>query len=156
EVPCPLSAGSSRISAVTTQRTYASCLVSFAWGVLALVSANACAPIWLSWSCDTAPTYCVRPVGDVVVAQPATTAATMRPSRSFFMAPFPWIRSFGCTAASINDLSMQARQQQRAGDQVIDRVRADRRPQRPGPAIDPCEQRAHDRVARPQQHAGQR
>src|SRR3546814_16956568 len=41
--------------------------------------------------------------------------------------------------------SMQARRQQHAGDQVVDRVRADRRPQRPGAAIDPCEQRPHHR-----------
>src|SRR3546814_7904850 len=85
-VPCPLSAGSSRTSAVTTQRTYASCLVSLVWGVPDFVSAKACAPIWSSCAWETAPTYWVRPVGEVVVAQPATAAAAMRPSRSFFMA----------------------------------------------------------------------
>src|SRR5690606_18285251 len=155
DVPCPLSAGSSRISALTTQRTYASWLVSLVCGVLALVSTKACAPIWLSCAWETAPTYWVRPVGEVVVAQPATTAATARPSRSFFMARFPWNRNPGCKAGSINGPSMHAGQQQQASDQVVGRVRADRRPQRAGAAIDPCEQRTHHRVARPQQHAGQ-
>src|SRR3546814_543347 len=154
-VPCPLSAGSSRTSAVTTQRTYASCLVSLVWGVPDFVSAKACAPIWSSCAWETAPTYWVRPVGEVVVAQPATAAAAMRPSRSFFMARISLGSRFRLYGSADNDPSMQARQQQHAGDQVVDRVRADRRPQRPGAAIDPCEQRPHHRVARPQQRAGQ-
>src|SRR3546814_12794252 len=66
--------------------TYASCLVPLVWGVPDFVSAKACAPIWSSCAWETAPTYWVRPVGEVVVAQPATAAAAMRPSRSFFMA----------------------------------------------------------------------
>src|SRR3546814_4951108 len=82
-ISCPLSAGSSRTSAVTTQRTYASCLVSLVWGVPYVVSAKACAPSWSSCAWETAPTYWVRPVGEVVVAQPATAAAAMRPRRSF-------------------------------------------------------------------------
>src|SRR3546814_11789308 len=66
--------------------TYASCLVSLVWGVPDFVSAKACAPIWSSCAWETVPTYWVRPVGEVVVAQPATAAPAMRPSRSFFTA----------------------------------------------------------------------
>jgi hypothetical protein len=56
---------------------------------LAFISANAWAPSWLSCSCDTAPTICVRPVGDVVVAQAASASGKARIRARGFMAGFP-------------------------------------------------------------------
>ena len=43
------------------------------------------APSWSSCACDTPPTICRRPVGDVVVAQALTRVVMTRASSSCFM-----------------------------------------------------------------------
>src|SRR5688500_15462263 len=84
-------AGNSRTIALTTQFRYARWRASLVCGFCAFISANACVPIALSSCCDTAPTYWVRPVGEVVVAQAASASVTVRASTGFrmFMAATP-------------------------------------------------------------------
>src|SRR4249919_769126 len=82
------SGGSCSTTRCTTQRTYALWRLSVLCGVLALVSAKASAPSCASCSSDTPPTTCVRPVGDVVVAQPARSVETATASNRRFIGNF--------------------------------------------------------------------
>ena len=74
------SAGNWPTTALTTQRTY-DCWLLPASCFWALSSANALAPSWFSSAWDTAPTYWVRPVGEVVVAQAETPRAMAADNR---------------------------------------------------------------------------
>jgi hypothetical protein len=50
-----------------------------------LASAKACSPSRFNCACETPPTYWVRPVGEVVVAQAATRAVASNPARNIFV-----------------------------------------------------------------------
>src|SRR5690606_38378039 len=78
-------AGSAATRLLTMQRTYAAWRASPVCFFCALSSAKDLAPSWLSCACETAPTYWVRPVGDVVVAQPATVATMASDSSRCFI-----------------------------------------------------------------------
>src|SRR6476619_1747598 len=99
--------GSSLTRAPTTHRTYAVCRASVLCGILALASANAWVPSWSSSCCDTAPTICVRPVGDVVVAQPETAVAMARASNGSFSGRSAVSDASGCRAAGLKAASIR-------------------------------------------------
>src|SRR5690606_38531717 len=120
-------------------------------GPFCLASVKACAPSWLSCACETAPTYWVRPVEDVVVAQ-AARAPTMANARTPCFMVHPSGRAGSLATAGLNFRQIEGRLPRWRMP-----VNATRAPARPSPATaretSPCAFRSPGSPPRPRRLA---